>query len=489
MSLVWFVLVFAVGLVSSQCIPSASVRDHFSVWTNGQSTLYDQPPSNAKDSPGSRRLMSMAVYADDGYLFGGYGFSGSPAYPSVFSDVWKYSGQTWSLLSPSFLGLNARSGAMIWAVGGTNGGELVVFGGATRFGNTYFNDMFVYRIASRNWTEVTLVGARPTGRASAAVWTAGRRLYMFGGRSLVGLMSDLWYFDLDAKLWTAVGSGASNAGSVSWPGARVGACSWIVTDSSGTVLMLFGGEGFSGSAQQGKLADTWFFSLVTNKWTVQSVSVPVNYVTNWTDVPATLLRPGARSFAASWLDRKDSSPYFFGGESSSAILGDLWRFSLQSQLWEIVSELDSKPFTNVKGCYGTQQEASVSNRLPSRHSGGAWALGDEVVLFGGVGPNNGDSTNVGMVEDTWKLVWTTDSGLNIPAVVVPLVLALLVLLLLLFLLYRRWRRRQQPLYVVDLGGGAFKANTLFRPNSNQSTYDFADLLGSGGVGDSRSDDL
>jgi hypothetical protein len=406
---------------------------------------------------------------DVGYFVGGFGFTGVPGGPyfdSVFSDVWRYEGSNWTRVSPSNATLGGRKGGMLWATQASDGsGELFHFGGELQLAFTFANDMFVFNVALLRWSKVVVESDSPLERASGATWQVGRQLFVFGGQSRLGILADMWRFDLDTRRWSEVVTARK-------PTARYGASAWTLPGS----LMLFGGTGVSEALETGKLADTWLFDIPSQTWSRVGAAFPANYVTNWTNP----MNPSARAFAGSWVDRRDSNPYLFGGEDArGSLLSDVWHLNVASQRWVLTSDMVLQPFQNTRGCYNELGVLNVSSVMPGRQSFAVFALAnDEVVIFGGVGPNNNPALvgRVGVVEDTWKLVYRYPRRNDLPAILIPLLILLaLLILLVLWLLWCR-RRRQKGTMIVDFGGGQFKANTLFKPSPLQSTYDMQDLL-------------
>ena len=114
----------------------------------------------------------------------------------------------------------------------------------------------------------------PGGRYKAVSWSDGAdRLWLFGGMgfdSLIpgdGMLNDLWVFDIATLQWTWVtGSDRANQGGLygtrgvaeagNTPGAREEAVSWV--DLHGDIW-LFGGNGLTSFAIGGMLNDLWRF--------------------------------------------------------------------------------------------------------------------------------------------------------------------------------------------------------------------------------------
>ncbi len=468
-------LLVALVLVATgegQCLQDASA-EHAWVWSNGQNERYNISKTYDVDKgepgPGSRMWSAATQVGGDGFLFGGYGFTPfrepTPFLPSMFGDVWIYPNKPpreWKQLTFG----DDRIGGRMFSVVFAAARGFFLFGGTSRNG-AIKNDMWFFDIEGSNFTEmVPATAAVPSPRSAAAGWSTPTTLYLFGGTSGAGVFSDMWAFDIAASRWTLMGgsnatdSSAVFGGFAPWPGARQGASCWTV--DGGKQLLLFGGLGFSDGRAEGNLADTWLFSIANKRWSVG----PRGPLNHRPDFSLSELVPEARQFAQYWYNWQEETPYLYGGQGVNSLLSDLWRFNVGRQ-WQLVSDgpqARTLLFYDAAGCYGEKKVMAMSNLVPSRRAGAAFFLGNgDAVIIGGVGANAKGFDRYGVVSDTWVMSGAVSGGLNIPAIVVPLVLLALLVLLLLLLLLLRWRRRRQGgIYVVDLGGGQFKSNAIFK---------------------------
>ena len=317
----------------------------------GGSNLTDQPGNYTSGTlvPGAR---TNAVTWVDGsgnfWLFGGYGYDGVGTL-GFLNDLWEYNGSTW-----------------VWVSGGNT--------------NTA-NQNGIYG------TQGTAAASNmPGGRQEAAGWAdASGNLWLFGGEgedsagTANGILNDLWVYNIASKQWTWVtGSSTANqtgtypaqpvTGPVSTttaagtcglavgdaplscpavsttgalPGSRWGASPWI--DAKGN-LWLLGGWGLdsTGTNGNGALNDLWVYTpnatagqAGTWAWIKGSNTGAQN------GVYGDLLRPyktyqiwtpGGRSNATHWLDNQNQL-WMFGGlgydstsTTGNGYLNDLWRY-------------------------------------------------------------------------------------------------------------------------------------------------------------------
>ncbi|CAH1396329.1 unnamed protein product [Nezara viridula] len=92
--------------------------------------------------------------------------------------------------------------------------ELIMFGGELHNGHETFvyNDLYVYKIATDEWTLIKSPGAPPPRTSHQAVATSANKgeLWLFGGEFTTRSESqfyhykDLWLFELETKKWTKI---------------------------------------------------------------------------------------------------------------------------------------------------------------------------------------------------------------------------------------------------------------------------------------------
>jgi hypothetical protein len=181
------------------------------------------------------------------------------------------------------------------------------------------------------------------------------------------------------------------------PSARTGSSSWI--DRAG-VLWLFGGSGGGGH-----LNDLWKFD--GTNWTWVSGSSTANQVGDYGSqgVATASNVPGARKYAASWIDAS-SNLWLFGGRGPAGTFNDLWKFDGANWTWVSGSSAINQP-----GAYGTKGTPAATNRPGARWGGVSWMdASGNLWLFGGVGFS---PAGWGKLNDLWKfdrVNWTWISG-------------------------------------------------------------------------------
>jgi N-acetylneuraminic acid mutarotase len=135
--------------------------------------------------------------------------------------------------------------------------------------------------------------------------------------------------------------------------------------------------------------------------------------------------PGARMWAASWID-SSGNLWLFGGQvydwlGEQGILNDLWEFNTTNKEWTWVGGANQVPTkgggaSGVYGVYGVLGAPSVNNVPGGRDGAASWIdRSGNFWLFGGGGY---DSTGtMGFLNDLWEFnptskEWTWVSGAN-----------------------------------------------------------------------------
>jgi uncharacterized protein (TIGR03437 family) len=217
------------------------------------------------------------------------------------------------------------------------------------------NDLWVYTLAERRWSRVTVTGESPAARfGHTLLWDARRsRLVVFGGQ-LRGFFSDVWAFDVSRGSWQQLAR--DEAG----PSRRYGHSA--VYDAARDRMVI--SHGFTNS---GRFDDTWAFDFASN---------------SWRNLTPSGTRPLRRCLHHAVLDAARGEMLLYGGCASGfgpCPLGDLWSFDLAANRW-------------------TEKTGQV--KPPAREHYGM--VFDEtrgrLVVFGGSGG--------GLLNDTWEYAGT-----------------------------------------------------------------------------------
>ena len=233
---------------------------------------------------------------------------GGQSCTTFYDDIWifKFQERSWSLLTQS--GPGGRTGhSAIWD---SRLAVMLVFGGVGDEGQN--NELWRFRLESNSWVQSFPDGAIPEARSEhTAVWDAiSESMLMFGGWSWESHspLQDLWSYDTWQGIWTPLAMAPqSRAGHVA------------VWDNVSMSMLVHGGTHLESTGYE---KETWNYSLLLDKWTHLSLSLP-NY------------GPDAKDHSAAW-DSSSRSMFILGGlKSTGEDSNEFWRY-LGSQTTEML---------------------------------------------------------------------------------------------------------------------------------------------------------
>ncbi len=305
-------------------------------------------------------------------------------------------------------GPGARSLSVQWELNG----KLYLFGGYGQTANAttvYLNDLWVYDLATNNWTWLKgyngttvpnsmgsygTIGVAsstnlPAGRLGANSFTFNNKLYLMGGSTLLGDYNDLWEYDPIANNWTWIkGSNTfDNAGnygtigvetSTNVPGTRYSSSNWVANGK----FYLFGGFGTVNGSAFGKLNDLWSYNPVTNNWTYIKGSMTLSSSGTYGTLGVAAINntPGGRDGGNSWTF--NNKLYFMGGEGSLGAYNDLWSFDIFTNNW---TWLKGSSTINPLANFGSIGVSSSTNVPAAKKYSSTWTVNGKLYLFGASG--------------------------------------------------------------------------------------------------------
>jgi len=273
--------------------------------------------------------------------------------------------------------------------------NIYLFGGQNSAGEV-LGDLWRFNLDSLNWTQLFLAGG-PTPRKNSSFVGTDNELVLLGGMNAEQGLLDGWRLSsYPDELWTALKVGDT-------PRPRVGA-TLAITEANG--LLLYGGVPETGSTDQ-TVNEVWRFQpSPTPSWTLESVDGPlVQYPATAFDrssqtlyvhggLPTDESEPALPSHAlwqfseGSWsmmVDTESTGPslmhhgaawhptskflLLYGGESGTdsgpVATNDVWRWTPENGLWELVLTLGDGPLGMVDPSLffnpATQQWVVVGN--------------------------------------------------------------------------------------------------------------------------------
>jgi len=277
-------------------------------------------------------------------------------------------------------------------------------------------------------------GAASYADAAGNVWMFGGQGYYSAGN--IGLLNDLWKYNIAAKTWTLVSGGSvvanqngvfgtlGTGASGNVPGGRQTSVIWA--DPAG-VIWLFGGfgldsKGTSGGAGQigSVLNDLWKYDPGTGFWAWSSGSNVADQngvygtiaTSNATLNEAASSVPGARWGSTGWVSPDNGNLFLFGGFGygnnntiPTGFLNDVWEFDRSSGQW---IWWKGSSDVNQPGSYLTAPvdffQVNYTNNVVGARRGAARWLPDRlgyVYMFGGEG-YAATGGPYGHLNDVWR---------------------------------------------------------------------------------------
>jgi hypothetical protein len=258
-------------------------------------------------------------------------------------------------------------------------------------------------IEQGTWTPVTNVGTANNPGTYGAVgaagfpggrWGAGfatdalQNVWMFGGQGFdsagnLGLLNDLWMYNISSQTWTWMGPTNSNVG------------------QNNGVYGTLGTPGAANAAGPG------------------GRQTPVV----WADNQGNIWVFGGLGLDSAGTRNPGSTNGLGNGTvtAEGALLNDLWKFNIAAKQWTWVSGGGASGLANQNGIYGTQLAAASGNLPGSRWSGVGWSDSTgNLWLFGGWGYGSTLAQSTGFLNDVWEYLpaigqwvwWKGSSNVN-----------------------------------------------------------------------------
>lgn len=259
-------------------------------------------PLRSEAGPSPRRDHAVAAAGGQVFLFGGDGTDGTT------DDLWAYdvTAERWEFVDLGADGPAERFGANL--AYDPAGHALVLFGG--QLGPDFFQDLWVFDIATSTWTEATPPGA-PAARYGSddAFDPEGRRWWVTHGFTHSGRFDDTWELDAAGGNWSNV----TPEGALPIERCLMRSA-W---DPVRNTVLLYAGQSDRTFAEE----DLWLFDVEAGAW--REV--------------ATDTRPPARNRYGAYFDDASDAFIVFGGRNSET-LGDTWAYEPNIEQWSPLTD-------------------------------------------------------------------------------------------------------------------------------------------------------
>ncbi len=326
-------------------------------------------PSNF---PGGRRGASSWIDLNNQmYLFGGFGVDGA-GNQGLLNDLWKFNGKEW-----------------IWVSGSEKANQNSHYGVQLEAGKGF-----------------------PGGREDALSWIDSKGdLWLFGGfgynaAGKKDFLNDLWKYSDDGWIWISGDKETNQSGKygmrgrmdlASYPGSRSRGVSWVDLDGN---FWLFGGVGYDGNGQWGRLNDLWMYKEGGWTWVEGSKKVNDSGFYGTQNIPSPNNNPGGRFYSVGWIDHSGNLLLFGGyGKDEYGNFGrfnDLWKYN--GSHWTFVSGSQS---VKEMGIYENDPIFDLK-ATPGAREGAVGCIDSQgnFWLFGGMGYDGMGAE--GSLNDLWK---------------------------------------------------------------------------------------
>ena len=306
-------------------------------------------------NPGGRwGSISWSDSSGNLWLFGGQGGSGAAGGTGLLNDLWKFAPGSYDVTTPA------------------PPAQPTTIGSYTETGT--WTQVKASAVASYGTQGVAAASNLPGRRWGAAFTTdSSGNVWVFGGQGLdssgnLGLLNDLWKYNIAGGQWTWMGPTNSTAGQnngaygtqgvaagTNTPGGRQAAMLWA--DTSGNIW-LFGGLGLDSAGTR---------------------------------------NPGALSGLANGTTTPDG-----------ALLNDLWKFNIGTGQWTWISGGGATGLADQAGVYGTQQVPAAGN-VPGSRWGSVGFIDslNNIWLISGWGYGSATVQSTGYVNDVWQYIQST----------------------------------------------------------------------------------
>ncbi|CAL5981415.1 Kelch_repeat-containing protein [Hexamita inflata] len=201
-------------------------------------TITDKLTIQQKVGPTPRRGHTIASNGVNLYLFGG------DSQGSCMNDFWIYSNQWQQLKTTNTPCARYGHSSVIY------NNKLYIYGGKNPTTKSLLDDFCVLDLDTLTWSYIQC-NENPCGRYGHSLLQLDNKLYLFGGTTSAGRVSDLWQFDLSQQEFKKIFDGYSS----DYPCGRSEAACMSV----GSSIIVFGG--FDGKSA---LSDIWQIDLHQN---------------------------------------------------------------------------------------------------------------------------------------------------------------------------------------------------------------------------------
>lgn len=204
-----------------------------------------------RDGPPATFGQTATVVGPIMWLFGGF----QDSEPPVSDTMWAFNFSTnlWSAQVPTESPTPRFWHTAVFLPNLGEEGVIAIYGGAATFpfNNMVLGDLWFWDVKALTWQQQTLPLLLPRANHAACYSPSSGTMYVYGGFSSSGVLSDLWRFDPTGLVWSEIAAQTAS------PGPRAGHA--LISLDGGNLVILV--DGVSGLEPQN---DVWGFSFGDN---------------------------------------------------------------------------------------------------------------------------------------------------------------------------------------------------------------------------------
>eukprot|EP01130_Rhizamoeba_saxonica_P005202 TRINITY_DN2083_c0_g1_i1.p1 TRINITY_DN2083_c0_g1~~TRINITY_DN2083_c0_g1_i1.p1 ORF type:complete len:631 (+),score=96.75 TRINITY_DN2083_c0_g1_i1:241-2133(+) len=279
----------------------------------------------------------------------------------------------------------------------TDAESILIWGGYINAqNNSVQNILWQYNMVSQNWTALTgnhsmtltesTYNYPGSSKDAGIVIASNNTLVMYGGaNSGFWPYNSVWLFNFDTNQWKLLKQGDIGMDMDNWQPGGLSLMSMVMETVDSFLI-------FGGFSSVGRSNSVWRFNITTKSWTLLKGNATTVY--KIAEIEGDDPNPPAMFGSGIVMDSNDSFVIFGGASESDVEESTVWRFTISSRKWEVLSR--NRDST----------EANYTIPYPSVTSGVRLLL-DSDVSFLAIGKIN-EGAHVwrfSLIDYTWSLVY------------------------------------------------------------------------------------
>eukprot|EP00761_Pharyngomonas_kirbyi_P005776 gb/GECH01005782.1/.p1 GENE.gb/GECH01005782.1/~~gb/GECH01005782.1/.p1 ORF type:complete len:349 (+),score=80.59 gb/GECH01005782.1/:1-1047(+) len=285
-------------------------------------------PQGEKPSPRGLTAGCILNHGNQLFLFGGWDDKTYRPLNDVY--IYDFDLNKWNMITKFNSKLPMpRYGHTTVPIPDTN--EAIIFGG--KLTHKMINDVYKYNNDQKQWQllqpklqqdQDSYFPPEPRMEHSAVI--ADHKMWVFGGKTELGVSDELWCFDLDTYIWHLIENESSNNENGDWPEPRSGHVAVMISSDE---MLIYGGNG---EKRRTIYNDIWIFNIKTKQWyqpnmeQSQDERSPIGRTETMVGLVSNV---NASDIHKSSATVKEKMIIMFGGRSADSALRDMWGLHIE----------------------------------------------------------------------------------------------------------------------------------------------------------------